>query len=296
MAFMTHRSGRRLALVLAMALASASALAQAEDPALRLGQPTRSRLLLDANNPRQVWGAVMKAVGAYDKAQKCWTLATGGRRFCMRPAKLATAALSDGALYLFAVSGHEYEPAQVTGGVVMFLSYTTSDINKGFRSDGVDGLYEFGARGAPPDDSAFKLLEVGPQTFAWEVVDGFTGTGSDVRSTTLIHAAGRFTPRKKVLANFISYEGNQSGCGMDTGITCSAREIHYTLKPGSGPLHDLEMKLTTRTGAETIFATDDVGAVITSGPVAIPFDPVAGTYKLPVRNMIEWLRREPAAP
>ncbi len=296
MAFMTDRSSRRLALVLAAALSSAPALAQSEDPALHLAQPTRARLLLDTTNPRQIWGAVMKAVGPYDKAQKCWTLATGGRRFCMRPAKLATARLSDGAVHLFAVSGREYEPAQLTGGVVMFLSYATSDINKGFRSDGVDGLYEFGARGAPPGDSAFKLVEVGPQTFAWEVADGFTGTGSDVHSTTLIHAAGRFTPRKKVLANFISYEGNQSGCGMDTGITCSAREIQYTLKPGSGPLYDLELKLTTRAGAETIFSAGVATPTITFGPVAIPFDAAAGTYKLPVLNMIEWLGRGPAAP
>ena len=92
MAFMTDRSSRRLALVLAAALSSAPALAQSEDPALHLAQPTRARLLLDTNNPRQIWGAVMKAVGPYDKAQKCWTLATGGRRFCMRPSRVLLSA------------------------------------------------------------------------------------------------------------------------------------------------------------------------------------------------------------
>ena len=294
MAFMRHRVGRA-ALALAMALASAPALAQSEDPALHLGQPSRTRLLVDADNPRQLWSAVMKTVGAYDKAQKCWTLAAGGRRFCMRPAKLATARLIDGAVYLFAVSGHEYEPAQMTGGVVMFLSYATIDISKGFRSEGVDGLYEFGARGAAPPDSAFKLVEVGPQTFAWEVADGFTGTGSEVHSTTLIHAAGRFTPKKKVLTTFISYEGNQSGCGMDTGVACEAREIRHAFKPGAGPLYDLEVSLRTKTGTDKIFAADDASPSLQSESLTIPFDAAAGQYRTPGQNLIEWMGKRGAA-
>jgi len=275
-----------VALVVAMAFTSACALAQAEDPALRLGQPTRLKLMLDTENPQQVWTAVMKAVGSYDKPGKCWTLTAGGRRFCMRPAKMAIVTITDSRLYLFAVSGHEYEPASLAGGVVLFLSFATNEYKKGFRSEGVDGLYEFGARGAPPADSAFKLVEAGMQTYAWDVADTFISAGSRATRTTLIHAAGRYTPRRKVLASFESYQGDQSGCGAQAGAPCGARQIDYVFKPGVGALHDLEMTLSAKT---------DASLAIRSEPVTISFDAAAGQYKTPGQNMIEWLARRPAA-
>lgn len=294
MAFLTGISGRCAALVLAMALTGAAAVAQAEDPALRLGQPTRLKLMIDADNPRQLWTAVMKTVGAYDKPQKCWTLEVGERRFCMRPAKLATVRLGDSNLYLFAVSGHEYEPGSLAGGVVMFLSFATSDYTKGLRSEGVDGLYEFGGRGAPPPDSAFRFVEAGPQTYAWEVADGFSGAALDVTTTTIIHAAGRFTPRRKVLAKFISYEGNRSVCGAQTDVPCSARRIDHAFRPGAGNLFALEMALTAKTGGEKIFAADDASPAIHSESVAISYDAATGQYKTPGQNMLDWLGLRPA--
>lgn len=293
MAFITFKTGRRMAFVLAMTFCGADAQAQSEAAAPRLGQPSRIRLTLDADNLRQVWTAVMKTVGPYDKAQKCWTLAAGGRRFCMRPARFGKGRLGDNTLYLFAISGREYEPASLAGGVAMFVSFATSDVGEGFRSEGADGLYEFGAGGAPPRDSAFKLVEAGAQTYAWEVSDSFSGAGSEVSTITLIHAAGRVTPRRKIIARFNSYEGDQSSCKPDTGVKCVAREIRYAFKPGLGPLFDLEMKLTKKSGTDKIFAANDASPALGFEPLVIAFDMASGQYRTPGLNMLDWLERRP---
>ena len=78
-----------LAFGAAMGLTNTTAHAQAERPAPRLDQLKKTKLSVDTGKQQQIWAAVMKTVGAYDQKDKCWTLETRGRRFCMQPAKFA---------------------------------------------------------------------------------------------------------------------------------------------------------------------------------------------------------------
>ena len=54
------------------------------------------------------------------------------------------------------------------------------------------------------------------------------------------------------------------------------------------------MTMTTKTGAEKIFAAQDSSPAISSESVVIAFDAAAGEYRTPGQNMLDWLGLRPA--
>ena len=223
-----------LALAGAMTLAVGAACAQVEKPAPRLDQLKKTRLNVDTGKQQQIWAAVMKSLGAYDQKEKCWTLETRGRRFCMQPAKFAMRGANDKSDYYFAISGRDYQASALRTGVVIFMRFSTSGEDKAFVFKELDGLYEFGLRQAPLEEKNFRFVEVAIDTYAWEVTDRFIGATSEMEMTTLIHAGGVFTPKQKRMADFMSYKGNEKSCRGDQADPCAASRVDYTFKPGAG--------------------------------------------------------------
>ena len=289
------RGMKNYGLVVSVALAGVAAfgvttaVGQDEVQLPRLSQPKKFTLQVDARNAKQLWGAVMNTVGPYDKKEKCWTLTARGNRFCMRPAKLAKGGAVSSEAYYFAISGQTYAADEERPvGVVMFISLSTSGYDKGLTFAGVDGLYQFGSRGSPPSDDNFKLVEIGAETYAWEVTDGFVGTGSESEVKTLIYAGGIENPKQKILARIDTYEGNESGTCMVDNV-CFLRKIEYSFKPDGAGFYAIEMTLRRKSGTDTIFNPDDPTPVVQSPPFVIHFDPHEGRYKMPAKNMIDFL-------
>jgi hypothetical protein len=291
----TRRAAPSLALAGALMLAGGAALAQVEKPAPRLDQLKKTRLTVDTGKQQQIWAAVMKTVGPYDQKEKCWTLETRGRRFCMQPSKFAMRGANDKNDYYFAISGRDYQASALRTGVVMFMHFSTDGEDKGFVFRELDGLYEFGQRQAPLEDRNFRFIEVAIDTYAWEVTDRFTGATSEMEMTTLIHMGGVFTPKQKRMADFITYKGNEKSCSGDQANPCVASRVDYTFKPGAGGLHALELSLKKKTGGKKIFALDDLSPALRTEPFTVRFDSREGRYALPSEDMVEWLgRRLPA--
>lgn len=282
------------ALGFAVALCGAQAFAQAEKPAPRLDQLKKTKLSVDTSKQQQIWGAVMKTVGAFDQKANCWTLEARGRRFCMQPAKFAMRSVGDRNDYYFAISGKDYDAKALKTGVVMFMHFATGPDEKGFVFKELDGLYEFGSRQAPADEKSFRFVEVAIDTYAWEVTDHFKANGLDQELTTLIHVGGVFTPKQKRMADFVTYKGNESGCGGGKA-DCISNRIDYGFKPGAGGLHALELTLKKKTGGKKIFALDDSSTAVRSEPLIVRFDSREGRYAMPSEDMVEWMgRRLPA--
>jgi len=286
---------RAAALAASFALCGEAAFAQTEKPAPRIEQLKKTKLNVDTGKQQQIWAAVMKTVGAYDQKGDCWTLEARGRRFCMQPAKFAMRSANGGNDYYFAISGKDYQASALKTGVVMFMHFATTAEDKGFVFRELDGLYEFGTRQAPAEDKNFRFVEVAIDTYAWEVTDRFKANGLDQEMTTLIHVGGVFTPRQKRMADFITYKGNEQGCGADPANSCVSNRIDYGFKPGAGGLHALELILKRKTGGKKIFALDDTSPALRSEPLIIRFDAREGRYAMPSEDMVEWLgRRLPA--
>jgi hypothetical protein len=299
MPFATRLSRRRAALALAlgaaMGLTSAAALAQAERPAPRLDQLKKTRLSVDTGKQQQIWAAVMKTLGPFDQKEKCWTLETRGRRFCMQPAKFAMRGANDKNDYYFAITGRDYQASALKTGVAMFMRFSTGGDDKGFVFKELDGLYEFGSRLAPLGDHNFRFVEVAIDTYAWEVTDRFIGATSEMEMTTLIHTGGVFTPKQKRMADFITYKGNEKSCRGDQANPCAASRVDYAFQPGAGGLYALELSLKKKTGDRKIFAQDDLSPALRTEPFTVRFDSREGRYALPSEDMVEWLgRRLPA--
>ena len=291
----TRSAALGLALAGAMMLAGETALAQAEKPAPRLEQLKKTRVNVDTGKQQQIWAAVMKTVGPYDPRQKCWTLETRGRRFCMQPAKFAMRGANGKNDYYFAIAGRDNQATALRTGVVMFMRFASNGDDKGLDFRELDGLYEFGLRQTPLEERNFRFVEVAIDTYAWEVTDRFTGATSEMEMTTLIHMGGVFTPKQKRMADFISYKGNEKSCSGDQTNPCSASHVDYTFAPGAGGLHALELSLKKKTGPKKIFALDDVSPAQRSEPFTVRFDSKEGRYALPSEDMVEWLgRRLPA--
>jgi hypothetical protein len=290
-----RRAALACALGAAMGLTSAAALAQAERPAPRLDQLKKTRLSVDTGKQQQIWAAVMKTLGPFDQKEKCWTLETRGRRFCMQPAKFAMRGANDKNDYYFAITGRDYQASALKTGVAMFMRFSTGGDDKGFVFKELDGLYEFGSRLAPLGDHNFRFVEVAIDTYAWEVTDSYVVAGADVEMTTLIHMGGVFTPKQRRMADFVTFKGNEKTCGGDRNIACVSNRLDYGFRPGAGGLFSLEMTLKRKTGPKKIFALDDMSPVLRSDPFTIPFDSREGRYTMPSEDMVDWLgRRLPA--
>jgi hypothetical protein len=294
MSFLKTRAGRSAALALGVAVALTCAPAQAgsERPAPSLDQLKKTRLTVDTGKQQQIWAAVMKTVGAYDSREKCWMLEARQRRFCMQPAKFAMRGVNDKNDYYFAISGKEQDAGGLTKGVVMFMHFSTRGEDKGFTFRELDGLYEFGSRKAPLGDGNFRFVEVAIDTYAWEVTDVLSGAALEIDTTTLIHVGGVFTPKQRRMTDFVTYKGNESGCGGETGVICVSNRIDYAFKPGAGGLFALEMVLKRKSGSKQIFSLGDDSPVVQSEPVTVPFDSREGRYRIPSQDMVEWLGRK----
>jgi hypothetical protein len=299
MSFLKTRLGRAaasaLALGAALTLAGARAQAGQDKPAPSLEQLKKTKLTVDTGNQQQIWAAVMKTLGAYDAREKCWTLEARDRLFCMQPAKFAMRGAKNGNDYFFAISGKEKGASGLKRGVAMFMHFATVGDAKTFTFKELDGLYEFGSRQAPPDDKHFRFVEVAIDTYAWEVTDASPGTGWETETTSLIHVGGVFTPKQKRMADFVTYRGNETGCGAQKKVACASDRIDYAFKPGAGGFFALELTLKKKMGDREIFALGDASPVIRSTPLTIPFDSREGRYLTPSQDMVEWMgRRLPA--